>query len=101
MITDELLIQMAGTLAALYGLSYLITYARDVPISIKLTIAAQVLLLSAILSTYTNNNLFANLVFIAGILMTMTTLLYTSFEIGKISSSLKQARKKFVSEVFA
>jgi hypothetical protein len=86
LITDETLIQIAGGLAALYGLGAFIGYARNMPISLILPIAAQALLLGTIIATYLNN-FAANVTFLLAILTTIANVVVLGYEVRKIPSS--------------
>jgi hypothetical protein len=86
LVEDVVLIQIAGGLAALYGVGAFISYAAKMPTALILTTLAQGLFLVTILFTYVNN-LAANVVFILAILMTITNIVVLGYEVKRVPSS--------------
>ena len=86
MVENGVLIQIAGGLAALYGVGAFISFATKMPVALILTTVAQALFLMTILFTYISN-LAANVVFILAIIMTITNIVVFGYELRRASSS--------------
>jgi hypothetical protein len=95
---NELLLQISGALAGLYGIGTLISYTGKLPIASKLTIAGQGLLLSTILFTMILDNLSANVVFFLAIIVTVANIIVLGYETGRLPLK-KEKMLSFLDEV--